>query len=62
LSIVNDPFSAKKAATLAAFWLHHAAVYFVPNSFSFATSIAFSVEVQPTSASKPSATTTTHFH
>jgi hypothetical protein len=42
--IVRDPCSAKNAATLAASWLHHAAVYFAPNSFNLSTSIAVSVE------------------
>jgi hypothetical protein len=32
--MVNDPPSAKNAATLAASWLHHAAVYLAPNSCS----------------------------
>jgi hypothetical protein len=48
--IVSDPFSAKNAPTLAAFWLHHAAVYFAPNSFNVAVSIAVSLELQAESA------------
>ena len=43
---MSDPPSAKNAATLRAFWLHHAAVYFVPNSCNCATSIRDSLEVQ----------------
>ena len=60
LLIVSDPSSAKKAATLAAFWLHHAAVYFAPNASSFAMSIAFSVVLQLASAAANSATRTSH--
>jgi hypothetical protein len=37
--IFSEPSSAKNAATLAAFWLHQAAVYLEPNSFNWAAPI-----------------------
>jgi hypothetical protein len=37
--ILRDPFSAKNEATLAAFWLHQAAVYRAPKSFSLVESM-----------------------
>ena len=56
--IVSDPLSAKNAATVAAFWLHHAAVYFVPNPFNLATSITVSTELHAASAADDKATMT----
>jgi hypothetical protein len=44
--IFSDPPSAKNAATLAAFWLHQAAVYLAPNSCNFAVSIGISFELR----------------
>jgi hypothetical protein len=37
--ILRDPFSAKNEATLAASWLHQAAVYRAPKSFSLVESM-----------------------
>jgi hypothetical protein len=48
--IVRDPPAAKNTATLAAFWLHHAVVYLVPNFLKVALFIADSVELSPASA------------
>jgi len=44
--IVRDPCSAKKDATLAAFWLHQAAVYRAAKSFSLFPSIRFLSDVK----------------
>src|SRR5215210_441396 len=42
--ILSEPCSAKNAATLAASWLHHAAVYLAANSFKPCASIGLSFE------------------
>src|SRR5713226_4632038 len=57
LLIFREPPSAKNAATLAAFWLHQAAVYLVPNSFSWAVSIGNPLALQPASVSSDNAVT-----
>jgi hypothetical protein len=55
--ILREPPSAKNAATLAAFWLHQAAVYLVPNSFSWAASIGIPLALQPASVTSDNAVT-----
>ncbi len=43
--IFSEPPSAKKAATLAAFWLHQADVYFVANALNRAASIGILLDL-----------------
>jgi len=47
----NEPFIEKNAATLAGFWLHHAAEYFFPKSVSCSLSIVLSFFVSVFKAS-----------
>src|SRR5882762_9713139 len=43
--IFSEPPSAKDAATLAAFWLHQAAVYLAPNSFNWTASMGIPLDL-----------------
>ena len=44
--IFGDPCSAKNQTTLAAFWLHQAAVYLAPNAVSFVESMRVLSDLQ----------------